>query len=106
MPSYTFVSTANAFVLRGAVPVFVDIRPDTLNIDGARSSRRQSPHAPKRLLSSITPAWAVRWTIMRIARDHQLTVIGDAAPGLASLYKDRPLGSIGNLRLLASMTRM
>ena len=96
MPSYTFVSTANAFVLRGASIVFVDIRPDTMNID------------EKLIESAITDKTRVivpvhyagvsceMDTIMDIAERHGLKVIEDAAHGLMSSYKGRPLGSMGN----------
>jgi len=97
MPSYTFVSTANAFVLRGAVPVFVDIREDTLNID---------EHLVAQAISSRTRAIVpVHYagvacemdTIMEIAKSHRLMVIEDAAQGLTASYKGRALGGIGHL---------
>ena len=97
MPSYTFVSTANAFVLRGGVPVFVDIREDTLNIDetlieGAITQRTKA----------IVPVHYAGVAcemdkIMDIARRHSLFVIEDAAQGIMSTHKGRPLGSIGHL---------
>jgi len=97
MPSYTFVSTANAFALRGAVPVFVDIRADTLNLDeklieGAITSKTKA----------IVPVHYAGVgcemdTIMAIANQHHLAVVEDAAQGLMSSYKGRPLGSIGNM---------
>ena len=97
MPSYTFVSTANAFVLRGGVPVFVDIREDTLNIDetlieGAITQRTKA----------IVPVHYAGVAcemdeIMDIARRHSLFVIEDSAQGIMSTYKGRPLGSIGHL---------
>jgi dTDP-4-amino-4,6-dideoxygalactose transaminase len=62
MPSYTFVSTANAVVLRGAIPEFIDIRPDTLNLDERRLIEAAVTEAPKQFLSSTTPASAARWT--------------------------------------------
>jgi dTDP-4-amino-4,6-dideoxygalactose transaminase len=101
MPSYTFVSTANAFVLRGAVPVFVDIRPDTLNID---ETKIQSAITDK--TKAIVPVHYAGMgcemdTIMAIAREHGLLVIEDAAQGIMSTYKGRPLGSIGHLGALS-----
>jgi dTDP-4-amino-4,6-dideoxygalactose transaminase len=97
MPSYTFVSTANAFVLRGVVPVFVDIRPDTLNID---ETLIESAITPK--TRAIVPVHYAGMacemdTIMDIARRHNLLVIEDAAQGVMSTYKGRPLGSIGDM---------
>ena len=97
MPSYTFVSTANAFVMRGAVPVFVDIRPDTLNIDESLIEAAITPRT-----RAIIPvhyagvACEMDW-IMEIARQHRLLVIEDAAQGIMSSYKGRSLGSIGHL---------
>lgn len=97
LPSYTFVSTANAIVLRGATPVFVDIRPDTLNID-------------ERLIeAAVTPRtraiWPVHYAgvacamdeIMALARRHGLVVVEDAAQGVNSAYKDQWLGTIGDV---------
>jgi dTDP-4-amino-4,6-dideoxygalactose transaminase len=101
MPSYTFVSTANAFVLRGAVPVFVDIRPDTLNIDETKIEAAITP-----LTKAIVPVHYAGVscemdTIMDIARRHNLLVIEDAAQGIMSSYKGRPLGSIGHMAALS-----
>lgn len=101
MPSYTFVSTANAFVLRGAVPVFVDIRPDTLNIDEARIEAAITPRT--RVIAPVHYAGVSceMDTIMDIARRHNLLVIEDAAQGITSTYKGRPLGSIGHMAALS-----
>ncbi len=101
MPSYTFVSTANAFVLRGAVPVFVDIRPDTLNLDESLIEA-----AITRKTRAIVPVHYAGVacemdTIMDIAARHNLLVIEDAAQGIMSTYKGRPLGSIGHLAALS-----
>jgi len=101
MPSYTFVSTANAFVLRGATPVFVDIRPDTLNIDETKIEAAITP-----LTRAIVPVHYAGVscemdTIMDIARRHKLLVVEDAAQGIMSTYKGRPLGSIGHLAALS-----
>jgi dTDP-4-amino-4,6-dideoxygalactose transaminase len=97
MPSFTFVTTANAFVLRGAVPVFVDVRPDTLNIDerlieGAITERTRAI-VPVHYAGVACEMDA----IMEIARRHDLLVIEDAAHGLLSTYRGRPLGSIGQM---------
>lgn len=97
MPSFTFVSTANAFVLRGGVPVFVDIREDTLNID-----ERLIESAITSRTRAIVPVHYAGVgcemdTIMDIARRHGLKVVEDAAQGVMSSYKGRALGSIGEL---------
>lgn len=101
MPSYTFVSTANAFVLRGAVPVFVDIRPDTLNIDESRIEAAITPRTRAIVPVHYAGVACEMDTIMDIARRHQLLVIEDAAQGLMSTYKGRPLGSIGHMAALS-----
>ena len=97
MPSYTFVSTANAFVLRGGVPVFVDIREDTLNLDErlieAAITQRTKVIAPVHYAGVACEMDA----IMSIARRHKLRVVEDAAQGVMSSYKGRALGSIGDL---------
>lgn len=97
MPSYTFVSTANAFVLRGGVPVFVDIREDTLNID-----ERLIEDAITARTKAIVPVHYAGVAcemdmIMAIAARHGLAVAEDAAQGVMSSYKGRTLGSIGDL---------
>ena len=101
MPSYTFVSTANAFVLRGATPVFVDIDFKTLNID---------PYKIERAITKKTRAIvAVHYAgiscdmdpILNIAEKYKLYVIEDAAQAILSSYKGRPLGSIGDLATLS-----
>ncbi|UTY58015.1 dTDP-4-amino-4,6-dideoxygalactose transaminase [Massilia sp. erpn] len=97
MPSYTFVSTANAFVMRGAVPVFVDIRPDTLNIDETKIEAAITPRTKVILPVHYAGVACEMDTIMDIARRHQLIVIEDAAQGIMSTYKGRPLGSIGHM---------
>lgn len=97
MPSYTFVSTANAFVLRGGVPVFVDIRPDTLNLD--ESLIEEAITARTRAIVPVHYAGVgcEMDTIMEIARRHGLKVVEDAAQGMMARYKGQLLGSIGNL---------
>lgn len=101
MPSYTFVSTANAFVLRGAVPVFVDIRPDTLNLDERRIEEAITPRTKAIVPVHYAGVACEMDTILDIARRHDLLVIEDAAQGLLSTYKDRPVGSFGHLSALS-----
>jgi dTDP-4-amino-4,6-dideoxygalactose transaminase len=101
MPSYTFVSTANAFVLRGGVPVFVDIRPDTLNIDESKIEAAITSRT-KAIVSVHYAGVACEMdAIMAIANYHNLVLIEDAAQGIMSTYKGRPLGSIGHLAALS-----
>jgi dTDP-4-amino-4,6-dideoxygalactose transaminase len=97
MPSYTFVSTANAFVLRGGVPVFVDIREDTLNLD-----ERQIEAAITSRTRAIVPVHYASVacemdSIMEIAGRHELAVVEDAAQAVGATYKGQALGSIGTL---------
>ncbi|WP_263771530.1 dTDP-4-amino-4,6-dideoxygalactose transaminase [Propionivibrio soli] len=101
MPSYTFVSTANAFVLRGAVPVFVDIRADTLNIDETRIEEAITPRTRAIVPVHYAGVSCEMDAIMEIARRHDLLVIEDAAQGIMSSYKGRPLGSIGHMAALS-----
>lgn len=101
MPSYTFVSTANAFVLRGAVPVFVDIRPDTLNLDETKIEAAITEKTKAIIPVHYAGVGCEMDTIMDIARRHGLLVIEDAAQGIMSAYKGRPLGSIGHLGALS-----
>ena len=97
MPSYTFVSTANAFVLRGGVPVFVDIRSDTLNIDESMIEAAITSKTKAIVPVHYAGVSCEMNTIMDIARRHDLLVIEDAAQGVMSSYEGRPLGSIGDL---------
>jgi dTDP-4-amino-4,6-dideoxygalactose transaminase len=101
MPSFTFVSTANAFVLRGGVPVFVDIRPDTLNIDEALIESAINPRTKAIVPVHYAGVGCEMDPIMEIARRHGLFVIEDAAQGVMSRYKDRALGSIGHFGALS-----
>lgn len=101
MPSYTFVSTANAFVLRGGVPVFVDIRPDTLNIDETLIEAAITPRTKAIVPVHYAGVACEMDTIMDIAQRHSLLVIEDAAQGVMSTYKGKPLGSIGHLGTLS-----
>lgn len=97
MPSYTFVSTANAFVLRGGVPVFVDIRPDTLNIDETKIEAAITGRTKAIVPVHYAGVGCEMDAIMAIAKKHNLLVIEDAAQGIMATYKGRPLGSIGQL---------
>jgi len=97
MPSYTFVSTANAFVLRGGVPVFVDIREDTLNLDERLIEAAITPKTRAIVPVHYAGVACEMDTIMDIARRHGLRVIEDAAQGVMASYKGRALGSIGDL---------
>lgn len=101
MPSYTFVSTANAFVLRGGVPVFVDIRPDTLNLDETKIEAAITKRTRAIVPVHYAGVACEMDVIMEIAARHQLLVIEDAAQGIMARYKGRPLGSIGHLGCLS-----
>ena len=95
MPSFTFVSTANAFVLRGAVPVFVDVRPDTLNIDETLIEAAITPKTRAICVVHYAGVACEMDAIVEIAARHRLLVIEDAAQGVLSTYKEKPLGSLG-----------
>ena len=97
MPSYTFVSTANAFVLRGATPVFVDIRPDTLNIDEQKIEAAITKHTKAIVPVHYAGIACEMDVIMDIAGRYDLLVIEEAAQGVMSTYRGRALGSIGRL---------
>ena len=97
MPSYTFVSTANAFVLRGGVPVFVDIREDTLNLDERLIEAAITPRTRAIVPVHYAGVGCEMDTIMEIARRHGLAVVEDAAQGVTASYKGRALGAIGDL---------
>lgn len=97
MPSYTFASTANAFVLRGARIVFVDIRPDTMNIDEMLIEAAITERTRAIVPMHYAGVACEMDTIMDIARRHELYVVEDAAQGMMATYKGRPLGSIGHL---------
>ena len=96
MPSYTFVSTADAFVLRGAIPVFVDIRPDTMNIDETLIEDAITSKTKAIVPVHYAGVGCEMDTIMDIARRHNLTVIEDAAQAIASTYKGKALGTFGD----------
>jgi len=97
MPSFTFVSTANAFVLRGARPVFVDIRPDTLNIDERAVEAAITPRTKAIIVVHYAGVACEMDSLLDIAARHGLVVIEDAAHALMSRYKGRPLGGFGHL---------
>ena len=96
MPSYTFVSTADAFVLRGAVPVFVDIRPDTMNLDEMLIEAAVTERTKAIVPVHYAGVSCEMDTICEIARKHRLLVIEDAAQGMMASYKGKPLGTIGD----------
>jgi dTDP-4-amino-4,6-dideoxygalactose transaminase len=97
MPSYTFVSTANAFVLRGGKPVFVDIRSDTLNINETLIEDAITPRTRAIVVVHYAGVPCEMREILRIAKKHGLKVIEDAAQGFMSTYDGSPLGGIGEL---------
>lgn len=96
MPSFTFVSTADAFVMRGGVPVFTDIRPDTMNIDEKLIEAAITPKTRAIAPVHYAGVSCEMDTIMDIARRHNLLVIEDAAQGVMSTYKGKALGTIGD----------
>lgn len=96
MPSYTFVSTANAFALRGAVPVFVDIDPNTLNINETLIASAITTKTKAIVVVHYAGVACEMDTIMKIAEEYSLFVVEDAAQAIASEYKGRKLGSIGD----------
>ncbi|RUO62630.1 dTDP-4-amino-4,6-dideoxygalactose transaminase [Pseudidiomarina insulisalsae] len=97
MPSYTFVSTANAFVLRGAKIVFVDVRPDTMNIDEQRIEAAITERTKAIVPVHYAGVGCEMDTIMELAEKHDLFVIEDAAQGMMSTYKGKPLGTLGHI---------
>jgi dTDP-4-amino-4,6-dideoxygalactose transaminase len=101
MPSYTFVSTANVFVLRGAVPVFVDIREDTLNLDERLVEAAITPRTKAICVVHYAGVSCEMDAVLDIARKHGLHVVEDAAQGIFSTYKGKPLGAIGDLGCLS-----
>lgn len=101
MPSFTFVSTANAVALRGAVPVFVDIRPDTLNLDEGLIEQAISDRTRAIVPVHYAGVSCEMDAILQIAREHDLAVLKDAAHGIGCRYRGRALGAIGNLGCLS-----
>lgn len=97
MPSYTFVSTANAFALRGATPVFVDIREDTLNLDEGRVEAAITPRTKAIVAVHYAGVACEMDALLQIAARHDLRIVEDAAQGVLATYKGRALGSIGHL---------
>ena len=97
MPSYTFVSTANAFVLRGGVPVFVDIREDTLNINENLIENAITEKTKAICVVHYAGVSCEMDKILEIAKKYKLPVVEDAAQALGSFYKEKPLGTIGDL---------
>lgn len=97
MPSYTFVSTANAFVLRGGIPVFVDIRADTLNIDESLIESAITPRTRAIVAVHYAGVACEMDSILEIAKKYGLKVVEDAAQGVMATYKGRALGSIGDI---------
>jgi len=101
MPSYTFVSTANAFVLRGAVPVFVDIRADTLNLDENLIEAAITARTRAICVVHYAGVGCEMDAIAAIAARHGLVIVEDAAQAILSTYKDKPLGTFGALGALS-----
>ena len=101
MPSYTFVSTANAFVLRGGVPVFVDIRPDTLNLDEKLIEAAITPKTRAIVPVHYAGVGCEMDAIMAIARRHNVLVVEDAAQAVLAEYRGRRPGAIGDLGCLS-----
>jgi len=97
MPSYTFVSTTNAFVLRGAKIIFVDIKPDTMNIDETKIEQAITEKTKVIVPVHYAGVSCEMDTIMTIAKKHNLVVVEDAAQGMMSRYKGKALGTIGHL---------
>ncbi len=101
MPSFTFVSTANAFVLRGAVPVFVDIRPDTLNIDESKIAAAITARTRAICVVHYAGVACQMDIVCRIAQENALMVVEDAAQAHYARWHDKPLGSLGQLAALS-----
>lgn len=101
MPSFTFVSTANAFALRGAVPVFVDIRPDTLTIDDARVAAAVTDRTKAIVAVHYAGGACAMAPLRALAERHGLEIVEDAAHALLSQYRGRALGTIGRFGALS-----
>ena len=97
LPSFTFVSTANAFVLRGAVPVFVDVRSDTLNLDETLVESAITSRTKAIVPVHYAGVACEMDTLLAMAQANALSVVEDAAQGVMASYKGRPLGSLGHL---------
>ncbi len=101
MPSYTFTSTANAFVLRGGVPVFVDVRADTFNIDERLIEQAITPRTRAIVVVHYAGLACAMDSILSVAARHGLTVVEDAAQGLMSAYRGKALGTLGQIGTLS-----
>jgi dTDP-4-amino-4,6-dideoxygalactose transaminase len=101
MPSYTFVSTANAFALRGAVPVFADIRPDTLNIDENLIENLVTPRTKAIVPVHYAGVSCEMDKILEIANKHDMFVVEDSAQGICSSFKGKALGAMGQIGCLS-----
>ncbi len=101
VPSYTFVSTANAFVLRGGTPIFVDIRPDTLNLDETKLESKISPRTKAILVVHYAGVGVEMETVMKIANKHNIPVVEDNAHGLLGTFEKKSLGRFGCLSTLS-----
>ena len=101
LPSYTFTSTANAIVLRGATPVFVDIRPDTLNIDETEVRKAVTDRTRAIMVVHYAGVGCEMDEITKVARDHRLVVIEDAAQCLHARYRGKALGALGDMGTLS-----
>jgi dTDP-4-amino-4,6-dideoxygalactose transaminase len=101
MPSFTFVSTANAFVLRGIIPVFVDIRPDTLNIDEKKIECAITDKTKAIVVVHYAGVVCEMNVISEIAHRHNLYLIEDAAQAALSMYEGKPAGSLGDMSTLS-----
>lgn len=101
LPSYTFVSCGNAIVQMGLIPVFVDVRADTLNLDEKLIEAALSDRTKAIMVVHYAGIGAEMDAILKIARKHSLAVIEDAAQGINGFYKDRHLGSLGDLGILS-----
>ena len=101
IPSFTFASTVNAFVLRGARPVFIDIRPDTLSLDESQLERRITPRTTAIVVVHYAGVGCEMDSILDLAQRHGVPVIEDNAHGLFGRYRGRPLGTLGCLAALS-----
>ena len=104
MPSFTFVSTATAVVMRGGTPVFVDIRPDTLNVDERKVPAAITPRTKAIILVHYAGVGCAMDELVSIARDSGMALVEDAAHGILASYKGGPLGSFGSLAALSFPT--